>query len=177
MAKPKPKHKSVQTGFRLIESRKKRIEARAKMNGQSLQDFISESLNLREGIADEFWEELGQLAEVMQLPIATIIANKIIKLVSFDYVWREVFGSPPPGSLSEFQFDAEGLITGEVLLKKMNAEHRALLKDIKSKLEKSAETGEGVRVSTAEMEKFVFGFRTDGKKADGADIAGLKQDF
>jgi len=166
MAKPKPVEKSYQTGFRLTESRKKRIEERAKANGQSLQDFISESLKLRLGIADEFWNELGELSKVMQLPVATIIANKIIKLVSFDFIWREITGNPPPGALSEFTFDENGLITGEALLKKMNDEHRKLLTDMKAKLEKSIETGEAVHVTTDEMATYMFGFKTDDSKSE-----------
>lgn len=166
MPRPKPKPKTFQTGFRLTESRKTRIEERARANGQSLQEFISESVKLREGIADEFWNELGKLSKVMQLPVATIIANKIIKLVSYDFIWKEITGSPPPGALSEFAFDELGLITGEALLKKMNTEHRKLLTDLKAELEKSIKTGDPAYVTTDQVATYFFGFKTEKNESE-----------
>lgn len=157
MAKPKPKEKIIQVGFRLPVKKKAIVEKRARKEATSVQQFIENCIDLRLGLPDGMLEENKKATEGMQLPVATIIANMIIKQTSFNMTWQKIFGKLPPGAMKEFKLENGRLLTGDELLSRLNVEHEREILRLKGKLEGAAKGQKDVKLTVAEDEMLVAG--------------------
>lgn len=156
MARPKPKEKIVQLGFRLPVKKKALIEQRARREGISVQKYIEDCLNLRLGLPDTLVAETEKATRDMQLPVTTIIANMIIKQSSFNHAWQKVFGKLPPGAMKEFKLEGGRLLTGDDLLKRLAEEYEKEITKLKNKLA-SAAMGKKIALSPSEDEMLAAG--------------------
>ena len=156
MARPKPKEKIVQVGFRLPLKKKVLIEQRARKEGISVQKYIEDCLNLRLGLPDTLLEEIKKATRGMQLPVTTIIANMIIKQASFNHTWQKVFGKLPPGAMKEFKLEGGRLLTGDDLLNRLNEEYEKEITRLKNRLA-SAAMGKKITLSASEDEMLAAG--------------------
>jgi hypothetical protein len=157
MAKPKPKEKIVQVGFRLPARKKSLVEKRARKERISVQQFIESCLDIRLALPDGMLEEAKKATEEMQLPVATIIANMIIKQFSFNSIWKKVFGKLPPGAMKEFKLENGRLLTGDELLARLNADHEKDISRLKDKLARAARGKKDVTLNASDDEMLVAG--------------------
>jgi hypothetical protein len=157
MARPKPKEKVVQVGFRLPAQKKALVEKRAKREGVSVQKYIEECLDLRLGLPADLLEETRKATQGMQLPVTTVLANMIIKQSSFNQTWRKVFGKMPPGAMKEFRLEGGRLLTGDELLARLNMEHEKEIAKLKKKLAGAAMGNKNVALTAAEDEMLATG--------------------
>ena len=159
MARPKPKEKIVQVGFRLPLKKKVLIEQRARKEGISVLPAIQKDMkemNLRLGLPDTLLEEIKKATRGMQLPVTTIIANMIIKQASFNHTWQKVFGKLPPGAMKEFKLEGGRLLTGDDLLNRLNEEYEKEITRLKNRLA-SAAMGKKITLSASEDEMLAAG--------------------
>ena len=157
MARPKPKEKIVQLGFRLPARKKALVEKRARREGVSVQKYIEDCLDLRLGLPDFMLEETSKATRGMQLPVTTVLANMIIKQSSFNQTWRKVFGKMPPGAMKEFKLENGRLLTGDELLARLNVEHEQEITKLKKKLASAAMGNKNVALTAAEDEMLATG--------------------
>ena len=157
MARPKPKEKIVQLGFRLPARKKALVEKRARREGVSVQKYIEDCLDLRLGLPDFMLEETRKATREMQLPVTTVLANMIIKQSSFNQTWRKVFGKMPPGAMKEFKLENGRLLTGDELLARLNVEHEQEITKLKKKLASAAMGNKNVALTAAEDEMLATG--------------------
>jgi hypothetical protein len=157
MARPKPREKNVQVGFRLPAQKKALIEKRARREGVSVQKYIEECLDLRLGLPDSMLEETRKATREMQLPVTTVLANMIIKQSSFNQTWHKVFGKMPPGAMKEFKLEGGRLLTGDELLVRLNAEHEKEITKLKNKLAGAAMGNKNVTLTASEDELLATG--------------------
>jgi len=157
MAKPKPKEKILQIGFRLPIKKKTAIEKLARKEGVSVQKFIEECIDLRMALPDGLLMQTRKTMREMQLPISTIIANMIIKQTSFNMTWQKIFGQFPPGAMKEFKLENGRLLTGNDLLAHLNEEHEKDIVCLKGKLASAAKGKKKVTLSASEDEMLISG--------------------
>jgi hypothetical protein len=157
MAKPKPREKILQVGFRLPVKKKAIVEKRARKEGTSVQQFIENCIDICLALPDGLLEETRRSTQGMQLPVATIIANMIIKQTSFNVTWQKVFGKLPPGAMKEFKLEHGRLLTGDELLSRLNVEHERDIEKLKGKLESAAMGQKDIKLTAAEDEMLVTG--------------------
>jgi len=157
MARPKPREKNVQVGFRLPAKKKALIEKRARWEGVSVQKYIEDCLDLRLGLPASMLEETRKATRGMQLPVTTVLANMIIKQSSFNQTWRKVFGRMPPGAMKEFKLENGRLLTGDDLLARLNVEHEKEITKLKNKLASAAMGNKKVTMTASEDEMLASG--------------------
>jgi hypothetical protein len=154
--KPREKHGTI--NFRVTPERKAKMDEVAAKAGISLTQLFEEAMDLRLDMPQGFLAEIQKAAEMVHLPAAIIIANKIIKSVSFEYSWAKVFNRPCPSANMEFRFDESGLVTGDLLVEQLTQEFTQELRAAKAKLE---DTG-AVRpfLTHAEFETILRGLKS-----------------
>ncbi len=157
MAKPKPREKNIQVGFRLPARKKALIEKRARKEGVSVQKYIEDCLDLRLGLPDSMLEETRKATRGMQLPVTTVLANMVIKQSSFNQTWLKVFGKMPPGAMKEFKLENGRLLTGDELRARLNVEHEKEITKLKNKLAGAAMGNKNVTLTVADDEMLVTG--------------------
>lgn len=158
MAKPKPLEKMVQTGFRMSEEKKRELERVAKLRGQSVQSLIDESVELRLGLTEGFWDQILLVTDKLKITPSMTVANMVVKQSCFQFAWLKVFGKPHPNFFKEFRFDSDGFMTGERLSEVLVEEYTEKLEKLKANVVEAKKHGKAVyRYSSDEMSALLAG--------------------
>ena len=154
------KDKDMPISFRLSPERKRLLEMAAIAEDMSVSKLIEESLSLRLAMPKGFYEQMREIAAGMHLPVATVIAHKVLKQFTFEYAWLKVFGKPAPSQNSEFRFDGNKLVTGDDLAEQLLQEMVSVLSEAKEKLK--IKVGEDVHFSSKEIETIMASIQSLG---------------
>lgn len=147
--------------FRVSRELKGKMEAAANEAGINLTQLLEEAMDLRLNMPEEFLSRIRKVAEEVHLPAAILITNKIIKQITFEFAWLQVFGKPAPSSNLEFRFNGKGLITGDALVEQLTQEFVLELQEAKSKLEDTG--GERPFLRYSEFETLFRGLKPKGQ--------------
>jgi len=145
--------------YRTTRIRKRLLDAQAEARSMSLNDLIEQAVSMRLAFPEGLYEAIRSLAAEMHLPIATVIAHKMIKQVAWEHAWLKVFGRPSPSTSLEFRFNGNRLVTGDELLMDLTSEFEKILEDAKTKLQVRGD--EAVHFSAAEMESILAGLKCE----------------
>jgi hypothetical protein len=129
---------------------KKKIVQEAKKHDQGLSDYIRDSLSSWASFDVHFLEQVNMTAEKMHLPLTLAIQNLLQAYMATESAVLETYGTPPKTFRRAFQFDQDGLITGNKLSEMVFQQAKKDAAAVKERLEESVREKKAVRITTAE---------------------------
>ena len=129
--------KLVMAGVNFREEEKKRLLEIADRRKQTLSQLIKDGAEIMAGFPDEFLAQFKQMVESTKMDMPTVLVQLLVTYFAQDAALAKVYGISNTYQRA-FQFDQEGLISGDRLSKKVYNEVLKNAKDLKKKLEENA---------------------------------------
>jgi len=143
------REKTINTAFRILPSEKSRLEAVAEGRKMNFTDLLLEGARMLSEFSPYFLEEIRKIAQRVGLSVPKVIQQLLTAYIAADAAVLEVFGTSKIYQRA-FQFDKEGLITGDRLSALVLEQTKDDAKAVLDKLIQCHETGETVRISREE---------------------------
>jgi len=134
----KSKTKMVMAGVRFPEEEKKRLIGIANRREQTLTDLVKDGVELMAGLPDDFLKQFQKICDTTQLPFSTVFVQFLLVYAAQDNACLEVYKHSNTFQRA-FQFDHEGLITGDKLSARIYDEVEKNATDLKKRMKENAD--------------------------------------
>ena len=117
---------------------------------KKLPHYLLAALDFYKGFDVHFLEHIQALADKVQLPLPTVIQHLLQTLIAEQAAVTDVLGVTPKIFKRSFQYDADGLVTGNRLSDLVYEQQKQAAEELLEKLQKCANTGDDVRITRDE---------------------------
>ena len=143
------KQKGINTAFRISVGERERLEKRAAEMKISPSELIRRASNLYLNFDESFLEQMEKTAIAVKLDVSTTIQQLMTVYVATDAAIVEKFGISKTFERA-FQYDQNGLITGNEHAKKVKDEVLAGIDGLMGKLKESQKIGKEAFITKPE---------------------------
>jgi len=134
----KSKTQQVMAGVKFPVEEKNRLMGIAQRREQTLTDLVKDGVELMAGLPDDFLKQFQKICDTTRLPFSTVFVQFLLVYAAQDAACLKVYEHSNTFQRA-FQFDHEGLITGDKLSEKVYNEVLKNAKDLKKRMKENAD--------------------------------------